>query len=1418
MLPVARGLGPAARRARPHRRRRDRAAAVARRRCTSDLAAGRPPDHDFSAALPLLRQLARVERLRRRPAAPDAASVQDGLATLATIAHTRRRPGRRARAAAARGGLDARRTGSTPGTRGSPRRGWRTSARPQPDGIQVGAYGWLEDVQAPAARGVPGLRARPVARARRRPRRSCAAAGRRFGGDAESAGLAVDLSSDRIRRARWLIDGVRNGQDLGRAARRAPRAPPARRGPRRRRSRTCARLALRAAGSTAPPTAIVDGLLRRPRPRLPGGAPDERDGYTAAEVAAADELDGLLADAKLSAAERARLERRAGRRSRRPRRDRRRRRRPERLLARRGQRARGDDHADRGRDRRADLPARCASPTGAARDHDHPPAAPARRPGRDGRLAGRRARAAGRSRRRRSRRGSRACSATRRATARHPLPGSRHGRGGRAGRSTRTLADVGPRGARRGRPRAGRRGDRASVGSARVLAGWAEGRRPAGPRPERSPSSSTPASATRRSTISPSPAARCGRLLDDARDLDGRDLAAPGATDAASGLDTAELEAPRRRGAQGARDGGAPRSPPPTAAGARRPPRRRCSPARGFAAPRRRAARQRPGDARRAGRRAARGRSTAASPSSTRGRRARPTAGTALDDVARYRALRDRLQLLVGHSLPLAPQFAAGRRRRARRHASRARGFARRPRRRDGSPPPDRVDPGARRLRVATDLAEALARRRAFGFALGQLPDHPGRGLGRRSRGRPPTTAAASACSPTGARAVVRAAPPPGSSSAPGPRRSRRCARTAALGVHFDSPAARAPQAILLCTADAEDGFSFELVRDLLLQTLELAKLRLAGPQTLGELGQYLPATYLQTAPSRRERHDLAAARVHDDRRQPDRGTEAARIADPLWLLGRQWQVGRVHGRGRGEPARRRGHRSSHAPLTRVRLGPPDAGGPVRRPARAAARDGGRARGRRATGPAAPRLAAEAGLELRRELAAAGAPAELVDARCRHAFPLALGPDDGLDPVGRAELELLARRAPDARAVLADLAARRRRRGRAARRGRGARPRFDAWADWYADWCAEPPAGRRLVGPAADGVPLPGRGRRRRRATSSSSTPPSTPAAASTGTASTWPRPARRPWAPAASSQQHATSACCRRRRGSPARPRRAGGSSRTPPSGSATSAPRPRTSRASPSPASARCSATTGTWSRAGCRPACSSAPTRSRCSTASARPTSSARAPSSTARTASGASSSSPATARPTPRELARTGDVPVAAPRRQRSPGVTQSRADRGGRAAARRGRQPGLGGRAADRERGRAHDRPRRARPRGADAARRRPPTTPGATGSRRRSPTTWCRSCPCARSPTAACTSSADGRGRRRARPPAPLGRVLEPDSALLIVDDEVPATGARVTRSWQLARTGRRRRRRCGSAGARTPARPGARRACASTS
>ncbi len=34
-----------------------------------------------------------------------------------------------------------------------------------------------------------------------------------------------------------------------------------------------------------------------------------------------------------------------------------------------------------------------------------------------------------------------------------------------------------------------------------------------------------------------------------------------------------------------------------------------------------------------------------------------------------------------------------------------------------------------------------------------------------------------------------------------------------------------------------------------------------------------------------------------------------------------------------------------------------------------------------------------------------------------------------------------------------------------------------------------------------------------------------------------------------------------------------------------------------------------------------------------------------------------------------------------------------------------------------------------------------------------------------------------------------LGRILEPGRPLLIYDEEVPATGARVTRTWQMARS-----------------------------
>ena len=65
------------------------------------------------------------------------------------------------------------------------------------------------------------------------------------------------------------------------------------------------------------------------------------------------------------------------------------------------------------------------------------------------------------------------------------------------------------------------------------------------------------------------------------------------------------------------------------------------------------------------------------------------------------------------------------------------------------------------------------------------------------------------------------------------------------VAVNFDAPSARAPQAILLCSVPTEDGWDFDAVVDLLDQSLDLAQVRMVGPETLDGLGQYLPATYL---------------------------------------------------------------------------------------------------------------------------------------------------------------------------------------------------------------------------------------------------------------------------------------------------------------------------------------------------------------------------------------------------------------------------------------------------------------------------------------------------------------------------------------------------------------------------------------------
>lgn len=69
------------------------------------------------------------------------------------------------------------------------------------------------------------------------------------------------------------------------------------------------------------------------------------------------------------------------------------------------------------------------------------------------------------------------------------------------------------------------------------------------------------------------------------------------------------------------------------------------------------------------------------------------------------------------------------------------------------------------------------------------------------------------------------------------------------LTFHYDAPQPRAPQALLLALApEGVNQWNSTLLEQTLRETLELAKLRAVDLTALGELGQYLPAMYLDAS------------------------------------------------------------------------------------------------------------------------------------------------------------------------------------------------------------------------------------------------------------------------------------------------------------------------------------------------------------------------------------------------------------------------------------------------------------------------------------------------------------------------------------------------------------------------------------------
>ena len=565
--------------------------------------------------------------------------------------------------------------------------------------------------------------------------------------------------------------------------------------------------------------------------------------------------------------------------------------------------------------RRDELPgpaARRHAPRGA---HDHPPPAARPRPRRAAeRLAG--GRAAARTPRPPSSPGSAGCWETRGATASRcasttPTAASRW-----PGPFAATLADVGlsaldlaflaPAGEDTG---LGRLGD--------VLAAWGEGLRP----------ESVPATAVLTlvtgegdpSTDDLALACRAlRRLIAEARDLDGRDVASPGALEVPSGLDVGELEASDRS----ASAPGWPRR----AKHSRRPcPPGPARPARGDvrAAMLALAGFELPGGVPKAVDPAAlvaEGEALVAQIDARLAEldarvRAEKADWALRDEAGQVELLRGRAQLLIGHAMPVTPLFAAAN------GAELDTTFARpRLRAREDATgwlaAAGRADPGARRLRIAVDLVEAARNETLFDFALGQLPDHEEEEWAavarpaRDERGRLCLLA-------TGPGPRFEGGPATGLVLGTWTEAIPRSGQTAGVAFHFDAPSARPPQAVLLCTAENEAGARRRGRRrhaqaDARAGAAADGRSRDAGGSRPVPARGLPPRRYRLRAgalsllgPQTEGRDDLATTRSGDGRPRPVRGPGGAHRRPAV--AARQAVAGRrVQGRGRGEPDLRR--------------------------------------------------------------------------------------------------------------------------------------------------------------------------------------------------------------------------------------------------------------------------------------------------------------------------------------------------------------------------------------------------------------------------------------------------------------------------------------------------------------------------------
>ena len=161
---------------------------------------------------------------------------------------------------------------------------------------------------------------------------------------------------------------------------------------------------------------------------------------------------------------------------------------------------------------------------------------------------------------------------------------------------------------------------------------------------------------------------------------------------------------------------------------------------------------------------------------------------------------------------------------------------------------------------------------------------------------------------------------------------------TTGIALQYDQPNAAPPQTILIAVPP-EVGVPWTIwsLQQVLLETLDLARIRAVDPDALDEVGHYLPAMYFALQHGRRtvstdftndqveelcHRPSITSwMRLEPRSRNAEMNTSLqARIYDPLWLLARQWQLGEFQGEDNGSPVMAR-WRAEAARLTRYHSG-----------------------------------------------------------------------------------------------------------------------------------------------------------------------------------------------------------------------------------------------------------------------------------------------------------------------------------------------------------------------------------------------------------------------------------------------------------------------------------------------------------------